>query len=139
MAVTTEPVAAPTAPVVARRGAVAVAVAVAANAVLVAGADLAGVAPGLAALDYAPVTVLTVAGVAGATAVYGLLTRVVAAPDRAFVAVAAVVLVLSFVPTALVVPADPAATTAGVVLLGVAHVPPAVAAVLALTGRLPGV
>jgi hypothetical protein len=120
-----------------RRGAVALALAVAANVVLVAAADAAGVAPGLAALDYGPVAVLTAVGVVGATATYAALTRLVARPDRAFVAVAGVVLLLSFVPTAVAIPASPGATTLGTVVLGVAHVPPAVAAVVGLTGRWP--
>lgn len=49
-------------------------------------------------LGWGPVVTTTVVGVVGATAVYGLLMRVAKRPNRTFLGVAAVVLVLSFGP-----------------------------------------
>ena len=120
----------------ARRGGTALVLAVLANAVLVFLADLAAVAPDLAHLSYGRVAVFTALGVIGATAVYGVLTRLVDDPDLTFAGLAAVLLVLSMVPTAVVIPGEPGATTLGTVALGVAHVPPAVAAVAVLTNVL---
>lgn len=53
---------------------------------------------GFGPLGWGPVVTTTVVGVAGATGVYSLLTRVSARPSRTFTIVAAVVLVASFAP-----------------------------------------
>lgn len=119
----------------ARRGVVAVALAVAVNAVVVFAADAAGIAPGLEELSLESVVPLTVLGVLGATAVYGLLSRFAADPDRRFVQVAAVVLVLSVIPDFTYVPGLPGATLAGAATLAFMHVTTAVVAILALTRR----
>jgi uncharacterized membrane protein YoaK (UPF0700 family) len=120
-----------------RRGAVAAAVAATANAVLVVAATAAGVAPGLRPLALAPVVLLTVVGVVGATAVYWLLRRRASNPDRTFLRVAAVVLVLSLLPDVGLLSTDPAATVPGVVVLMAMHVVAAAASVAVLTGRAP--
>ena len=120
-----------------RRGALAAVVASVANAVLVLAATAVGVAPGFRPLALPPVLLLTVLGVAGATAVYWLLRRRATNPDRTFVRVAAVVLVLSFLPDIGLLSADPAATVAGVVVLMAMHVVAAAASVAVLTGRMP--
>lgn len=81
---------------------------------------------------YPAIVVWTLLGTVGATVVYGALTRRSATPDRTFVRVAAVVLVLSFVPdVGLALTAD-SVTTSEAIGLMVLHVPPAVVAVLAL-------
>lgn len=121
----------------ARRGGIAVVLAVAVNAALVLLADAAGIAPTLEPLSTGPVVVFTVLGVVGATLVYGLLARYRAAPDREFAIVAAVVLLLSLIPDVTYAPTLPGATTAGVVVLSVMHVTAAVVAVAALTDLVP--
>jgi hypothetical protein len=81
---------------------------------------------------YPAIVVWTLLGMGGATAVYGVLTRRAATPDPTFVRVAAVVLVLSFVPDiGLALTAD-SVTASEAVGLMVLHVPPAIVAVLAL-------
>src|SRR5580658_6785546 len=57
----------------------------------------------LEALGVAPVATFTVAGVVGATIVYALMRRWLVAPNRAFVALAIVVLLLSFIPDYLII------------------------------------
>lgn len=57
-----------------------------------------GVPAGFGPLGIAPVVNTTVAGVLGATGVYGLLLRVSTRPNRAFLRTAIVVLALSFAP-----------------------------------------
>ena len=120
-----------------RRGALAAVVASVANAALVLVATTVGIAPGFRPLALPPVLLLTVVGVAGATAVSWLLLRRVSNPDRTFVRVASVVLVLSFLPDVGLLSADPAATVPGVVVLMAMHVVAAVASVAVLTGRAP--
>jgi hypothetical protein len=81
---------------------------------------------------YPAIVVWTLLGTVGATVVYGVLTRRSATPDRTFVRVAAVVLVLSFVPdVGLALTADSVTTSEAIGLMAL-HVPPAVVAVLAL-------
>lgn len=53
---------------------------------------------GFEPLGWGPIINTTVIGVVGATVVYGLLTRTSTRPTRTFTIVAAVVLVVSFVP-----------------------------------------
>jgi hypothetical protein len=79
------------------------------------------------------VIVVSLFGALGATAVYAVLARRVRNPDRTFVRVAAVALLLSFAPNVALFLTDPAVTLG--VLLGLAsmHVVAAVASVGALT------
>jgi hypothetical protein len=122
--------------VVARRGGAALAVAVVVNLVLTFLAETAAIAPELAHLSYGRIALFTAAGVVGATLVYGALTRTVEDPDRTFTIIAVVVAVLSVVPTALVIPTQPGATTLGTATLAFMHAPPAAASILFLTDAL---
>lgn len=114
------------------RAGLAVALAVLVNAVLVVAAGALGLAPGFQALTLLPVAVLSALGAGGAAVVYGLFRRLVSAPDRTFIRVAGVVLILSFVPDVALLTADPAATVPSVVLLMFMHVVVAGASVWAL-------
>jgi len=111
------------------RGVVAVLVSVLVNVVLVLAIGALGVAPGFRPLSVPPVAFLSAAGAVGATAVYWALTRYRAAADRTFVRLAAVVLVLSFLPDVGLLLNDPAATVAGVLALMLMHVVVAAASV----------
>ena len=122
---------------IARRGAIAAAVAAVANVVLVLAATAAGVAPGFRPLNPFPVLLLTVLGVAAATAVYWLLVRRTSTPDRTFLRLASVALVVSFLPDVALLAGDPAATGPGVAVLMVMHVVAAAATVAVLTGWSP--
>ena len=73
----------------------------------------------------------------GATVTYWLLVRRASNPDRTFVRVASVVLVVSFVPDVGLLSGDPAATVPGVVVLMAMHVVVAAVSVTVLTGRAP--
>ena len=118
------------------RGTAVAAVGATANAGLVALADVAGIAPGLQALTYPPVVFLSVVGALGATLVYLLVQRrATGDPDRVFTRLAAVALVLSFVPNIGLLVGSDAEPVAGVLLLMVMHVVVAAASVALLTGR----
>jgi hypothetical protein len=104
------------------RGAVAVVLAVVANVLLVFVADALSVAPNFQALTVPPVAFLSAVGAAGATLVYWLLPRVTDDRDALFVRIAAVVLVLSFLPDVGLLFADEAATVPGVLVLVLMHV-----------------
>lgn len=80
-----------------------------------------------------PVIFLATLGVVGATIVYAVLTRRSSTPDRAFIRVAAVVLLLSFLPNLNLLLTDDAAPAGAVVVLMVLHVPPAITSVASLT------
>lgn len=80
-----------------------------------------------------PVIFLATLGVVGATIVYAVLTRRSSTPDRAFIRVAAVVLLLSFLPNLNLLLTDDAAPAGAVVVLMVLHVPPAITSVVSLT------
>ncbi|ELY54798.1 DUF6069 family protein [Natronococcus jeotgali] len=116
-----------------RAGAVALALSLAVNWAVTFGAIAAGVAPALDAMSYEPVTFLTTVGVVGATLTYGALARVARNPDRAFAAVAAVVLLLSLIPDFTVVPSQPGGSLLAGAVLGVMHVTTAAICVWALT------
>jgi len=118
------------------RGALALLAAVVVNAALVWVVGAVDLAPGFRALTYPPVVFLSAVGALGATAVYALLGRFVDDVDRTFTRVAAVVLVLSFVPDLGLLVGDPAATVPAVVVLMGMHVVVAVASVAALVGRV---
>jgi hypothetical protein len=92
------------------------------NAALVQVAAAASIAPDFRALTLPPVAFLSILGVVGAAVVYVLLGRYVEDRDRTFTRVAAVVLVLSFLPDIALLAVDPAATALGVVVLMVMHV-----------------
>lgn len=73
----------------------------------------------------------------GSTLVYGVLTRLLDRPDRAFVVLATAVLVVSMLPLVFVAPSIPGVTTAVIAVLAVMHVVAAVGSVVVLTGRWP--
>lgn len=111
-------------------GLFAIVIACVANALVrIVASTLFDVPAGFGPLEWAPVINTTVAGIVGATVVYGLLARVSNRPDRDFVGVALVVLLLSFVPL-LVPPAFLAEAPASVfVTLATMHVTTAIVAV----------
>lgn len=117
-----------------RRGLLAVALSVVANAITLAGAQALRIAPEFRALSWSPIIFLTVLGAVGAVVAYWLLRRWTDDPDRTFTLVAGVVLVLSFVPDLLLLAFDEAATVLGVVVLMVLHVAVAAVCVAVLTG-----
>lgn len=118
---------------VAKRGAVAVVLSIVANAiVLFLARDVLTVAPGFDPIDWTPVVLFTTIGAIAATAVYGATTRLSAIPDRRFTQIAAVALLLSFVPDVGLLLVDPAATLPGVLVLMFMHVVVAVVCVWAL-------
>jgi len=119
----------------AKRGLVAVLVADVVNAAITFAAIAAGVAPDLDPLSYGPVLFFTTIGTVGAALVYGALDRFVADPDRTFTIVAAVVLVLSWIPDVTAVPSMPGGTAAGAAVLALMHLTAAVVAVAFLTDR----
>ncbi|MFC7068358.1 DUF6069 family protein [Halobaculum lipolyticum] len=123
-----------------RRALVALALALLATVVsrVVAAVALSPAAAAFDPLGIAPLAVAATVATLGAAAVYAVLPRVTDAPDRAFLAVSAVVLVASFVPVVGVAPSLPGATTGGLVVLGVAHVLVAAGIVGGLTGRVLG-
>lgn len=88
------------------------------------------------ALEFPPVTILTTAGVVGATVVYWLIDRRYRDPNPLFVRVAIVALFLSFIPDIAVLLFDDNATVGAVAVLMFLHVPPALACIGALTGEL---
>lgn len=114
-------------------GAVALVFSILVNSLIVFVANTAGIAPELDALNYGPVTVLTTVGVVGATATYGILTRLTANPDRVFVAVATVVLLVSLIPDFTYIPDEPGGTLLAGAVLGLMHVTTAVICVVVLT------
>jgi hypothetical protein len=73
----------------------------------------------------------------GATLAYGVLTRLLDSPDRAFVGLATVVLVVSMLPLVFVAPSIPGVTTTVIAVLAAMHVVAAVGSVVVLTGRWP--
>jgi hypothetical protein len=87
-------------------------------------------------MSYPPVVFLSVVGALGAAVAYLLLQRRGSADlAAAFTRLAAVVLVICFVPDVGLLVADDAATVAGVLVLIVMHVVVAAASVALLTGR----
>lgn len=111
------------------RGGLALVLAVVVNVLLVIGAQALEIAPGFQPISIQPVVLFSSLGVIGATAVYWLLRRYAANPDRTFVRVAVIVLVLSFVPDFALLVSDPAATALGVIVLMIMHVVVAAASV----------
>ena len=83
-----------------------------------------------------PVGIFTVIGVLGAVVVYAVIRRFSKNPNKLFTWVAAVVLLISFIPDLLVHHLGPmfaAITTGGIVLLMTLHVVCAVVTVVSLT------
>lgn len=119
----------------ARAGGPALVLSVVVNAALATVARMAGVGEGLTQLTYPPVLFFTAVGVVGATIVYAALDRLTNRPDRIFVIVAAVVLVLSVVPDFTYVPRLPGGSTSAGAVLASMHVLTAAIAVRFLVDR----
>ena len=119
----------------ASRGALAVVASLALNWVVLWLALTAPLVEPFDALSVPPVTLLSAAGAVGATLVYAVLSRRAERPDRTFVRLASVVLVLSFAPDLALLAVDPDATVGGVLALMVMHVTVAASCVWALTDR----
>ena len=116
-----------------RRGAVAVVAAIVAAAVVRTAAVSLGVPATADPMQLDPILTSSAVGAAGATVVYGVLTRVSARPNRDFVVVAAVVLLLSLVPV-VTVASGLAGVTMGVLLtLALLHLAVAGVSVAILT------
>ena len=122
----------------ARAGVVALAISLGINLLIVFVANAGGIAPALEALNYGPVTFFTTLGVIGATITYGVLARFSSSPDRLFLIVAAIVLVLSLVPDFTVIPNQPGGSLFAGAILGLMHVTTAVICVGVLTDRSAG-
>lgn len=121
---------------IAKRGGLAIVLSIFANLgifALVRGFDL--VEP-FGALTVPPITFLTVLGGVAATAVYGAITRVSTRPDWVFVRVAAVALLLSFIPDIVILRFDPEATLGAVLVLMLMHIVVATICVATLTARI---
>lgn len=103
-------------------GAVALVLSVVVNAALVTVASMAGIGEGLMAMTYPAVIFLTTVGVVGAVAVYLFLRRLTSRPDRNFVAIAAVVLLVSIVPDFTYIPAQPGGSVTAGAVLALMHV-----------------
>lgn len=88
-------------------------VAAAVNVLLVLVATRLDVASELEPLSVGPVALFSFVGVLGVVVVYWLLKRFVSRPDTRVVQVAAVVLMLSFVPNVRLYVTEPTATAAG--------------------------
>jgi uncharacterized membrane protein YozB (DUF420 family) len=88
-------------------------------------------------LNNSAITLFTLGGVVGATAVYAIMRRFMDAPDRAYIIVAALVLILSFIPDAMIVGETTGtfggATWPSALLLMFLHVTTALICVWALT------
>ncbi len=80
-------------------------------------------------------TLWTTIGVVGATVVYGVVTRRSNKPERTFVRLVVVVLLLSFIPDVALLVFDDDATVGAVTALAILHIPPAVVCIGVLTGR----
>lgn len=103
-------------------GAIALVLSVVVNAALVTVARMAAIGEGLMAMTYPSMLVLTAVGVVGAVALYLLLRSVTSRPDRTFLAVAAVVLVVSIVPDFTYIPAQPGGSVTAGAVLALMHV-----------------
>ena len=124
---------------VALRGVVAAVVATVVNGVIVVVVPDALGLPAYNPLSLPPVVIFTVLGVVGAAVVYWLALRYADRPVRTFTVVAALALLVSFVPDLTFARGLPGATTTGVVLLMVMHLVAAVVAVAVLTRGVSGV
>jgi hypothetical protein len=91
----------------------------------------------LHALSVGPITILTLFGTIGATIVYAVMRASMKTPNRAFIGVSVIVLVLSFIPDYLVigVTSGPFAggTLGAALTLALMHVISAIIIVLSLT------
>ncbi|WP_408958941.1 DUF6069 family protein [Natrinema sp. 74] len=118
-----------------RRGLLAVLLSVLSTAGLLAVARAVRIAPGFEPLTWPSVISFTVIGAVGAVVVYWLLARLSDSPERTFTIVAAVVLVLSYIPDFVLLSEDENATILGVAALLLMHTAVAAVCVAVLTRR----
>lgn len=118
---------------IAKRGGIAIVLSVVVNLAILALVRTFGLVEPFGAMSVPPITFLTVLGGIAATAVYGAITRISTRPDWVFVRVAAVALVVSFVPDVVILRFDPEATPGAVLVLMFMHVVVAVICVATLT------
>lgn len=118
---------------VSRRGALALVASLATNAFLVWVVRTTGVVDPLPPLAYFPVSLLTVAGVVGASTAYAILARRFERPTRPFALLTWGVLLLSFVPSLVELPSLPGSSTGAIAILMFMHVTVAVICYVSLT------
>lgn len=116
-----------------KRGLVAVGASVIVNSLFLWAVRTSAIVEPFGALTFPPVIFLTILGATAATAVYGAMTRISPHPDWVYVRVAAVALLLSFLPDLGVLRFDPEATVGAVIVLMAMHVTVAVICVVVLT------
>ncbi|WP_158055831.1 DUF6069 family protein [Halorussus halophilus] len=126
-------VTAPTREQLLKRGSVAVVAAMVAVAVVRTVAVSLGVPETADPMQLDPILTSSVVGAVGATVVYGVLTRVASRPNRTFVVIAGLVLLVSLVPVVTVAPGLPGVTGAVLVTLAAMHLAVAAVSVLILT------
>jgi hypothetical protein len=119
-----------------RRGVLALVLSLVANWLILGVVLLGDLVSEFRALAFPPVTILTAMGVVGAVIAYALVDRGYRNPNPLFVRLATITLVLSFLPDLAVLAFDEAATVGAVLVMMTMHVPPALACILSLTGRL---
>lgn len=123
-----------TRPSIARRGALAVGGAVVANLFVLGGALVVLSSGGFDPFGVGPVAISSGIGALGATGVYAVLARLRERPDRLFVVLATIVLLLSFA-TLTEAAALEGATTSRLAVLAFMHIVVAVVSVAALVGE----
>ena len=116
-----------------KRGLLAICLAVLVNGVIYLLVTRGALVEPFGALTPPPVIFLTIFGTIAATTVYGAITRISPYPDRVFVALAGVALLLSFIPNVIVLVADPEATPGAVLVLMSMHVTVAFLCVYSVT------
>ena len=120
---------------IAKRGVLATGIAVISNLALLEVSQRLELVDPFGALAIPPITFLTILGAIAATVVYGAITRISPRPDYVFIRLAAVALLLSFIPNVVVLRFDAEATLGAVLLLMSMHVVVAVICVVTLTAR----
>lgn len=117
-----------------KRGAAGAGIAVIVNVVLLQIVLQSGIVEPFRPVSMAPIVLLTIFGVAGATVAFAVIRERADAPVHRFYQIAIGVLVLSFIPDLILLRFDPSATLSGAVFLMILHVTTALFAVGALTG-----
>lgn len=120
----------------ARRGGIAAGIAVLINYILLEFVLLTNIILPFRPVATGPIVTFTILGVAGATAVYGLIAKFRADYRQLFARVAVITLVLSFIPDIALLQVEPSATVSGVIFLMLLHVTTALISIRVLTGQL---
>lgn len=109
-------------PTVARQGAVALLLALVVNILVATVARWLDIGTEIEPLTYPPIVIFTTVGVIGASIVYLVLQRVTARPDRLFVSISVIVLILSVIPDFVIIPEQAGGSFAAGAVLAVLHV-----------------